>query len=228
MFHNKKYLALIPARGGSKGIPEKNIYEIQGKPLIAYSIEAAKSCMYIDDVVVSTDSEKIADIARKYGATVPFLRPDYLAGDEAKTIDCVLDTLERLEESYDVLVLLQPTSPLRKEEDISHAIERFSEIGRDLVSISEVEDNPVLIRQTDGDELIPLLSVNSTVRRQDMIPYYKVNGAIYINEIAGLTKETSFNDNPAYYFMEKSHSVDIDRYEDIALCEYYLSGQNHS
>lgn len=225
MFRNKKYLAFIPARGGSKGIPGKNIYEIQGKPLIAYSIEAARNCLYIDDIVVSTDSEKIADVARKYGATVPFLRPDYLAGDEAKTIDCVLDTLARLEESYDALVLLQPTSPLRGAEDISRAIEHYSEIEKDLVSISEVEDNPILIRQTDGEELRPLLSENSTIRRQDMKPYYKVNGAIYINEIAGLTKETSFNDNPAYYIMEKSHSVDIDRYEDIALCEYYLTGQ---
>ena len=226
MFQNRKYLALIPARGGSKGIPGKNIYPVQGKPLIAYSIEAARQCEYIDEVIVSTDSEEIADIAKQYGAFVPFLRPAHLAGDKSKTIDGVLDTLSRLEEIYDVLILLQPTSPLRNAEDITGASERFHEVDMDLVSVSEVKEPPVLIRRIEKNKLKPLLQQTSTVRRQDMETFYRVNGAIYINKTAGLTEKTSFNDNPAYYIMEKSHSIDIDEYEDIALCEYYLSNQS--
>ncbi len=223
MHKDKRYLALIPARGGSKGIPGKNIRELHGMPLIAHTIQAARKCLYIDEVIVSTDSEKIADIARSYGATVPFLRPASLAGDKSKTIDCVLDALEQLEETYDVLVLLQPTSPLRTEEDISNAIEIYSKGEEDLVSISEVQDSPVLIRQLQNGRLTPLLEQNSTIRRQDMDPYYRVNGAIYINDINKLSKDTSFNDNSGYYLMEAEHSVDVDTLADMALCEYYLS-----
>lgn len=111
-------LAVIPARGGSKGIPGKNIKDLYGQPLISYTIQAALDCKKIDRVVVSTDSEKIAGVAKKYGADVPFLRPAALAMDTSKTIDAVIDVLERLQETYEYVVLLQPTSPLRTAEDI--------------------------------------------------------------------------------------------------------------
>ena len=135
-------LALIPARGGSKGIKGKNIIDINGKPLIAYTIEAGKQSKYIDDVVVTTDSEKIAEVSKKYGAEIPFMRPAEYAQDKSKTIVAVLHAikeLKRQDKVYDTLVLLQPTQPLRTSEDIDKAIELYFEKScMSLVSVSEV------------------------------------------------------------------------------------------
>ena len=188
MIDNKKVLAIIPARGGSKGIPKKNIKAVSGKPMINYTIEAAKGCQYIDKVIVSTDDEEIAEVSMKAGAIVPFLRPDELATDEAKTIDVVMHAIEfyeRKAERYDIIVLLQPTSPLRNSEDIQKALEYYIRKGeKSLVSVSEVTENPVLMRQFgENTELTKLVDEDSTVRRQYMKKYYKVNGAIYINSM---------------------------------------------
>lgn len=164
-----KILAIIPARGGSKGIPGKNIKELNEKPLMAYTIGEALKCLEIDRVVVSTDSKEIAQVAEKYGAEVPFMRPAQLAADTSKTIDAVWDVLDRLEEDYEYVVLLQPTSPLRLAEDITGAIQKAVETGKDVVPVSKVQDPPVLMRQMDENgELTPLLTEGSTVRRQDM------------------------------------------------------------
>lgn len=231
MYKNQKLLALIPARGGSKGIKDKNIIQLAGKPLIAYSIEAAKKSKYIDSIVVTTDSEKIAEVAKIYGARVPFLRPKEFAADESKTIDAVLHaikTLNIMKETYDVLVLLQPTQPLRSVEDIDNAIDiYYKNHEAALVSVSVVDDSPLLIRSIDNDgKLINLLSLNSTCRRQDMPKYYKVNGCIYINRIYDLDENTSFNDNSIPYIMRKEHSIDIDELSDLYLAEYYLKNNN--
>ena len=227
MFGKQKILSLIPARGGSKGIKNKNIISLAGKPLIAYSIEAAKSSKYIDSIVVTTDSEKIAEVSKQYGARVPFLRPKKLASDTSKTIDAVLHAIEILksmDEDYSVLVLLQPTQPLRTADDIDRAIELYYEKGESgLVSISPVDDSPLLIRSIDEDgQLINLLSQSSTCRRQEMPDYYKVNGCIYINKIEELDENTSFNDNKVPLVMSKEHSVDIDEISDLWMAEYYL------
>lgn len=226
MIKGKKVLALIPARGGSKGIPGKNIKDLAGKPLIAYTIEAARQCAVIDCVMVSTDSREIAEVAKRYGAEVPFLRPDFLAEDTSKTIDAVYYTVDRLSEeveSYDYLVLLQPTSPLRTSEDIERAVALSVENGCDVVSVSEVSDSPILMRKCDKNgNLTHLLDKNSTVRRQDMPVYYRVNGSIYVNEIKRLSAETSFNDNPVGYIMPRERSVDIDEPADFAVAEFYL------
>lgn len=228
MYKDKRILALIPARGGSKGIKKKNIIDLCGKPLIAYSIECAKCSRYIDDVIVSTDSKEIADISKKYGASVPFMRPSELASDTSKTVDTVLHVIEQLKESeliYDCLVLLQATNPLRMPIDVDCALEQYymnNEI--DLASVSEVDDNPLLIRSiSQSGILVPLLQSSSTCRRQDMPKYYKVNGCIYINKISKINCDTSFNDNPLAYVMPKERSVDIDDYCDIELAKYYLS-----
>ena len=150
MIEGKRVLALIPARGGSKGIKDKNITPLCGKPLIAYSVLAAKNSRYIDDVVVTTDSERIAETAKAYGAEVPFLRPAELASDTAKTIDAVLHAVKWLEDhqkSYDLLVLLQPTQPLRRTEDIDGAIELCIQRDmQDVVSVKEVSEHPILMR----------------------------------------------------------------------------------
>ena len=228
MFENNRILALIPARGGSKGILHKNITPLAGEPLIKYSIDAAKQSKYIDYVLVSTDDAEIADIAKKYGAKVPFLRPKELASDTAKTIDAVLhaiETLRKAGETFDSLVLLQPTSPLRTAEDIDKAIETFYQFNRQpVVSVSEVSDHPILIRTIEqtpnGDRLKPLLDGSSTVRRQDMPPFYRVNGSIYINPIEEISQTTSFNDNLVPFIMQKNHSVDIDEPIDLRIAEW--------
>lgn len=228
MIDDKKVLAIIPARGGSKGIKDKNIYPLCGKPLIAYSIEAAKQSRYIDEILVSTDSEKIANVAKEYGASVPFLRPKELAGDTSKSIDAILHaigTLKNNKQMFDVLVLLQPTSPLRSTEDIDGALEAFSRNSyKSLVSVSEVNDNPILIRTIDeSGKLKRLLNTDSSVRRQDMKKYYRVNGSIYINLISEVDVNTSFNDNIIPYIVPQERAVDIDEMKDLAVAEYYIT-----
>ena len=230
MYEGKRILAFIPARGGSKGIKNKNIVDLAGKPLIAYTIEAAVGSMYIDKVIVSTDSSEIADVAKKHGADVPFLRPSELASDHSKTIDAVIHAIRFFKEigdSYDVLVLLQPTQPLRTSSDIDDSIVYFFEKGgRGLVSISPVQDNPILIRTiNDEGNVSSILGTNSTCRRQDMKEYYRVNGCIYINNLDEINGDTSFNDNPVGFKMDVSHSVDIDDYVDLNTAEYYLKNR---
>ena len=227
MYNDRKILGLIPARGGSKGIKGKNIIPFAGKPLIAWTIEASLGSKYIDSTIVTTDSSEIAVTAKQYGAEIPFMRPDELAGDKAKTVDAVIhaiNTLRMQGRCYDVLVLLQPTSPLRTSGDIDEALEVFFRAGeKGTVAISPASDSPLLIRcLNDADKMTPLLNMNSTCRRQDMPKYYRVNGSIYINSIAAICADTSFNDNPVPFIMKKAHSVDIDEPEDIILAEYYL------
>ena len=230
MLYCNSILAIIPARGGSKGIPHKNIIDLCGKPLIAYTIEAALKSKYIDYVLVSTDDEQIASVAKKYRAQVPFMRPAELASDTARTLDAILhsiNTLKDMGKRFSDLVLLQPTEPLRTSTDIDRAIELYYENNRQsLVSVSEVDDHPILIRTIEGNRLKPLLNVSSTCRRQDMPKYYRVNGCIYINPIEEINESTSFNDNSIPYVMEKNHSVDIDELSDLALAKYYIVNIN--
>lgn len=228
MIEKNKIVALIPARGGSKGIKNKNIIDLCGKPLISYTIQAALESKYIDKVIVSTDSQEIADVAIKYGAEVPFLRPGELASDTSKTIDAVMHAvgeLEKRKEQYDILILLQATQPLRTAEDIDSAIELFiKNKGQSLVSVSPVEDNPILIRTIDNlGRMNSILPMKSTCRRQDMPLYYRVNGCIYINLISELDLNTSFNDNKIPYIMPKERSVDIDEIKDLLIAQYYIS-----
>ncbi|MBP1763030.1 MAG: acylneuraminate cytidylyltransferase [Firmicutes bacterium] len=227
MIENKRILALVPARGNSKGIKDKNIKLLAGLPLIAHTIRSALNSKYVDSVVVTTDSEKIAAVSSQYGARVPFMRPDYLALDTSKTVDAVLHAIEELDrrnEQYDILLLLQPTQPLRTTAEIDEAIESFIKNNyASLVSICEVEEHPILLRTIDNRmQVAPLLKLNSTVRRQDMPKYYKVNGAIYINYIADLDSNTSFNDNQFGYIMDRLHSIDIDEPIDLKIAELYL------
>ncbi len=230
MYKNYRILALIPARGGSKGIKNKNIIDLNGRPLISYTIEAAIKSKYVDDVIVTTDSESIARVAQKHGAEVPFMRPKELAADTSKTIDAVIHAVRTLSESgrkYDTLLLLQPTQPLRTCEDIDGAIELFfARKMMGVVSVSLVDDHPLLIRSIDKNgKLTSLLNCTSTCRRQDMSEFYRVNGCIYINSIYELSDQTSFNDNPIGYIMKRSHSIDIDEMKDLYLAEYYIQNK---
>ena len=229
MFKENKILAFIPARSGSKGIKNKNIKNLNGKPLIAYSIEAGLKSKYIDKVVVSTNSKDIAKVAIEYGAEVPFIRPESLASDTSKTIDSVIHCIEELRrqgEEYDYIVLLQPTQPLRQVWHIDEAIELIIEKEEEaLVTVSKVKDHPILMRTIDDRGYAKnLLEECSTKRRQDFPDFYKVNGAIYINKINGsLNKDTSLNDNNLVYIMDSKYDVDIDELLDLHIAELILT-----
>ena len=229
MYKGHTFLAVIPARGGSKGIPKKNIQLIEGKPLIQYTIEEALKSKYIDRIIVSTDNVEIAEISKKGGAQVPFLRPKHLATDDSKVIDTIIHVIEELNRigcSYDYVVLLQPTSPLRKHWHIDEAIEKIvNENERGLVSVSEVKDHPILIRRMDEQgKLRNLLHMESTIRRQDLPKYYKVNGAIYINKIdEQLNHTTSLNDNKLPYIMDQIYDLDIDTPLDLEFFKWLVN-----
>ena len=212
-------LAYIPARGGSKGIPKKNIAELGEMPLIAFTIVAALKSGLFEKVMVSTDSEEIADVARQYGAWVPFLRYAEFAQDTSKTIDAVISDKSRLEamgEKFDEFVLLQCTSPFRTAKDIQGAVALAEKVHAGVVSISPVEEHPILMRTVDETGKVSrVLSCSSTCRRQDMPPYYRVNGAIYVNFWDELIPDLSLNDNPYGYVMERKDSLDIDTKADL-------------
>jgi CMP-N,N'-diacetyllegionaminic acid synthase len=229
LYQNKRFLAIIPARGGSKGIPNKNIIDVNGQPLIHYSIAAAKASKYIDKIVVSTDSVKIAEVARKGGAEIPALRPEFLATDSAKTIDALIHMVDELRkdgEEYDFLVLLQPTQPLRQAFHIDEAIEMMVNTkAKSLVSISKVKEHPVLMRTLNPDGTLKnLVKGTSSIRRQDFPDVYKVNGAIYINTLdESFTKDSSLNDNEVGYEMDPKYDVDIDEHIDLEIAKLKLN-----
>lgn len=225
--NKKRVLAIIPARGGSKGIPRKNLLEIGGKPLIAYSIQCAKQIERINSVVVSTDDSEIAEVAIKYGARIPVLRPKELADDHAKTIDAVEHMLEFLEscgEVYDTVVLLQPTQPFRSLNDVERALNFFeANNSQGVLTVSRVQEHPLLMRyMTNEGYLSQLLSKESTVRRQDMEPVFRVNGAVYVNAREDYRRGVSLNDNPLGVLSGEGASIDIDSWKDVEEAEFFL------
>ncbi|MGP4105627.1 acylneuraminate cytidylyltransferase family protein [Virgibacillus sp. L01] len=225
MYNRKTFLAIIPARGGSKGIPKKNLVPINNKPLIQYTIDEALSSKYLDDIIVSTDDQEIAEVSKRLGADVPYLRPPKLADDHSKTIDTILHVIEeqgKLGYKNDYVMVLQPTQPLRKSWHIDEAIEKTVNSQLiSLVSISKVREHPILMRTlNDNDTLENLLDINSTVRRQEYPNFYKVNGGIYINKIACLSQHTSLNDNETAYIMDDKYDLDIDEPYDVELFKW--------
>lgn len=229
MYNNQRILAVIPARGGSKGIPNKNVTKINERPLIDYTISEAIKSKYIDRVIVSTDSDSIAVVARASGADVPFVRPKHLAKDNSKIIDVLIDLLKTLSdrnEVYDYIVLLQPTQPLRQTFHIDEAIRQSVDNNyKSLVSVNIVNEHPLFIRTIDDHgKLRSLLNQQSTVRRQDLQKYYKVNGAIYINKIdEDFNNNTSLNDNDYPYIMDGKYDLDIDTPSDLKMFKMKLN-----
>jgi len=234
MYKNKKLLAIIPARGGSKGIPNKNIMSICGKPLIAYTIEAGKKSKYIDEIIVSTESDVIKVIAQQYGAKVPFLRPKQLSNDSAKSIDVVMHAIDFYKSNntnFDYIILLQPTSPLRTFEHLDKAIEKIIECNKtSLVSVCEVKENPILMRSIENEKLKEIISFEGTnLRRQDLPTFYMFNGALYINSNDMLVHKKKFVDeNTIPYVMDKESSVDIDTMLDARLVELIIKESTHA
>ncbi len=220
-----KVLAIIPARGGSKGIKDKNIIDFNGQPLIAWTIQAAQEAGICDEIMVSTESKAIAQVAREFGAQVPFYRSEELAQDTSKTIDCVvevLSTYRSLGRNFDIVLLLQPTSPLRSGRDIKQAFDMFLENGRRSLASVAHGKHPVLMRTMDEkSQLEPILpqQINQAVRRQDLGKVYVLNGAIYINNVDEINPLTNFNNNEIGFVMSCKKSVDIDDEEDLAIAK---------
>lgn len=223
MINGKSVLAIIPARGGSKGVPRKNIRDLAGKPLIAWTIEAARKSAYIDRTVISSDDQEIIAVAKNWGCEAPFVRPADLARDDTPGIDPVLHALKELP-GYDYVVLLQPTSPLRTEEDIDGCIARCEEkLASACVSVTEPAHHPQwMFTLSDADVLLPI-SAQRGVRRQDLPDVYALNGAVYVARTAWLVETRNFLGEGAYgYVMPSSRSIDIDTEQDIAFAACLL------
>ena len=219
---NKTFLAIIPARGGSKRLPRKNLLDLCGKPLIAWSIEAALKSKYISKIIVSSDDEEILNIAKEYKADF-IKRPDELASDTATTFDALKHTLKNVGK-YDYVVLLQPTSPLRNEKHIDEAIELLKEKNADaIISVCEMEHSPlwsnILDENLDMSNFLRDEVLNK--RSQDLPKYYRLNGAIYICKTEELLENKGFfiKENIYAYTMDKKHSVDIDEEIDFIIAE---------
>jgi len=222
-----RILSVIPARGGSKGVPRKNIKPIGDKPLIAWAIEAALRSQLLDAVVVSTDDEEIAAVARSWGALVPFMRPPELAKDDTPGIDPVLHTLERLPD-FDGVILLQPTSPLRTTEDIDACIELAENLrAPSAVSVTKSEKHPFWMYRVGADQrLDPFVDAPVVSQRQDLPRVYALNGALYYARTDWLRRHRSFvSAETVAYVMPPERSIDLDTQLDWKFAELLLREQ---
>lgn len=222
MINGKSVIAIIPARGGSKGLPGKNIKELCGKPLIAWSIEAGLGSKYIDEVMVTTDSEEIARIARDFGASVPFMRPTELASDKATSFDAVKHAIDfyenELHKKFDYIVLLEPTSPLREKGDIDEMLEKIISMEDQfdaIVSLGEVHEHPSIMKKIVGNVIEPYCSgLVMAPRRQDSEVAYFPYGVAYIVKTKTLLEEKSF------YPHRTTHQI-IKRYQCYEIDDIY-------
>lgn len=224
--------AFIPARGGSKGIPRKNLALLKGKPLIQYAIESARNSQGITDIFISTDSDEIAQFCEGLGVAVPYRRPAELASDRSSVIDAVLHGLDWKERNDKVLpeavVLLQPTSPLRNALDLDKAIELFVSSGKDsLISVNKMSEHPYeCIRLKESGWNYLAKPAEETRGRQDYKEqFFFINGAIYIAKTAFLRGRKKFvsEGDTELFFMERERGMDIDYPEDLKLTEFYMN-----
>jgi len=226
-----KVLAVIPARGGSKRLPRKNVMLLGGHPMLAYSIIAAKNAKSVTDWLVSTEDDEIAEIALRYGATTPFKRPDYLATDNVRNIDVVLHALEFMEQdrkiTYDIIVLLQPTAPIRDSAHIDKAVELLW--ASELPSLAAVKGpyqkrDPILKRIDSKGHLVPYTTDSHLDPRE---PFYIYNAALYAVKRDYFIKEKSFVSNEQVpFFMDKFYSADVDDMGDFIVADAYLKHLN--
>ena len=222
-------LGIIPARGGSKGITRKNVKSLAGKPLIGWTIDAAKQSSCIDRIVVSTEDEEIASVARELGVDVPFMRPAELAADDTPGIAPVLHAISQLPD-YDWVLLLQPTSPLRSAEDIDGIWQFCQEQGAlSAVSVCEVEKHPYWVYQLNAAQsLDPFVKGRLDVaRRQDLPPAYSLNGALYLARTDWLLERRDFiGPETLGYIMPPERSVDLDTPQDWRWVEFLIEQEN--
>lgn len=224
-----KNIAIIPARSGSKGLKDKNIKLLNGQPLLKYSVETAISSRVFDEIMVSTDSEHYATIAKMCGASVPFLRSDDNSGDKASSWDVVIEVLNYYKQNgqiFDTFCLLQPTSPLRKAEDIIAAYKLFNEKqAKAVVSVCEVDHSPLWCNVLQEDRSLEnFLPEGARGQRQSFKQYYRINGAIYIANVRQFLEDNDLYVKNCYaYIMDKKLSVDIDTLDDFEYAEYLLN-----
>lgn len=234
MIHGKRVLVYIPARSGSKSIKDKNIVDVAGKPLMAYTIEAAKASKYVDRVIVSTDSEQYGAIAQKFGADVPFLRPSEFATDTSPEMDTTIHLMDWLENNgleyfgkFDIIMRLQATSPLRTAEDIDKGLELF--VSKDADSIISVFECPVtpLWMNTLPQDLSMANFIPEPIRRknrQELPTHYQLNGAIFAARWDFIKQKKSWYGEKSYAFiMSKEHSVDVDDMLDLEFARFLIS-----
>ena len=229
-------IGIIPARGGSKGIPGKNILPLCGKPLIAYTIEAAQAARSIDRLILSTDDEEIAGLAEKYGLEVPFMRPAELAQDTSLAIDNYIYTFERLNEEaaaqYDEFIVLQPTSPLRTSADIENAVALFREKNADsVISVSEASHPPMWAKKVDPSGMVKdYFDIEIGNRnRQELELAFMPNGAIFILKLSLLkTLNSYYSDNTCAFIMPPERSIDIDTPLDFEFAEILMKKHGKS
>ncbi len=220
-----KTLYIIPARGGSKGIPHKNIKLLAGKPLIAYAIELARKFAVDADICVTTDSAEIAAVAEGLGLKVPFLRPAELSTDSCGTYEVLIHALDYYKSmgvEYDTIVLLQPTSPLRISDDIEHVMERYSSDVDMVVTVTEAASNPYYnLFETDGDGFLQISKGDGKfTRRQDIPKVWEYNGAVYMINVKSLRAMT-LGEFPKRLMVEmpRSRSIDLDTELDWLIAE---------
>ena len=230
MIQKEKAVAVIPARGGSKGIPQKNLSSVLGKPLIAYTIKAALQAQTLDKVIVSTDDEQIRTVSQGYGAEVPFIRPHHLATDTATTLSVLQHAITYLAEhqSYlaDIVVCLQPTNPLRSAEDIDAAVRLCIDTGTDsVVSLCQAKHHPYWMKKIVDGRVSPLMNENENhyTRRQDLPPVYQLNGALYVTRTNVLLEENRIlGKYTVPYIMPPERSIDIDMPNDLKMAAVLL------
>lgn len=226
-----KILAIIPARSGSKGLPHKNIKKLDGKPLIAYTIEAAQKSNLFIDIFVSTDSEEYAEISKNFGAIVPFLRDENLANDNSKISDVIINVLEKLKKmgkEYDYFMLLQPTSPLRTEEDILNSYNFLKmKNGNSVITVCEAEHSPLWMNTLSENLCLDNFLESTNKNRQELEQYYRINGAIYLTNVEYYKKFKNFYKDKSYaYIMDREKSIDIDTKLDFIVAEAILKYKN--
>lgn len=223
-----RVLYVIPARGGSKGIPYKNIKSLHGKPLIGYSIDIAREFTADENICVSTDDERIAETVKEYGLNLPFMRPDRLSTDNAGTYEVLLHALEHYERfgvNYDVIVLLQPTSPFRLHKHLQEATALFDRETDMVVSVKEATANPYYncFEEDSNGYLRISKGEGRFTRRQDIPRVWEYNGSIYVISVNSL-KEKNISDflRVKKYIMDAPYSVDIDNMFDWKIAELML------
>lgn len=231
MIGGKSVLGVIPARAGSKGVPRKNARTLCGKPLLGWTIDAARGAACLDRVVLSSDDDEIMDLGRSLGCEVPHRRPAHLASDTAMVVDVVLNLLDTMRERFDFVVLLQPTSPLREARDIDGAAAACFAAGAPAcASVVAAEQSPYLMYRLEAaGRMVPVLGEGTSSRRQDLPQIYALNGAVYVTESERLRAERKFvGANAVGYEMPRERSIDIDSELDFALAGLLLEARERA
>ncbi|MFT5676459.1 MAG: CMP-N,N'-diacetyllegionaminic acid synthase [Paraglaciecola sp.] len=233
MYKQQRILALIPARGGSKGIPRKNIKFLGGKPLIQWTIDAANQSKYIDRLILSSDDAEIIRVAQSFNCETPFVRPAELALDTTSSMDVIVHALNHVEQCdeppYSHLLLLQPTSPFRDAAHIDQIIEQcIDQSAEMMISVNRLKKHPSYMYYLDNGHLTSFQPIKQQLRRQDMPVSYEHNGALYFAKISLLRETLSYNYATAMPFeMSKSASLDLDEPEDWDYAEHLIKNKSH-